>query len=160
MSSTWTHQRDCHQSLPPRYIEFFFTVCLCRMRTISLREPPTLVHPSSRWEACGCFASLSSLGRRVFLSVEVSIQHFSRFTRKSIASIVPRSFRFRVSRYDHVAIKWCTKFWSFGGWPRTIRNGSELISVIRYWIHVSSYVLRNSTVCSLRDSSCVTDLND
>jgi len=41
-----------------RYISFFFTVCLCRMRTI---HPPKrrrlLDHPSSRREACGCFAS-------------------------------------------------------------------------------------------------------
>lgn len=56
MPSTWIHQRLPES--PTRYIGFFFTVCLCRMRTIHPREPPILVHPSSRREACGCFASL------------------------------------------------------------------------------------------------------
>lgn len=92
MSSTWIRQRLPES--PTWYIGFFFTVCLCRMRTIRPREPSTLVHPSSRRVACGCFASLVarspgfsvSGGEGFFSFLSFALKKIDRFNRASNSS--------------------------------------------------------------------------
>lgn len=89
MSSTWILPES-----PTWYIGFFFTVCLCRMRTIRPREPSTLVHPSSRRVACGCFASLvarspsfpTSGSEGFFSFLSFALKKIDRFNRASNSS--------------------------------------------------------------------------
>lgn len=120
MSSTWIRQRLPES--PTWYIGFFFTVCLCRMRTIRPREPSTLVHPSSRRVACGCFASL--VARLPRFSCQWRWRFF-RFCysrlRKSIDSIVLRiSPNFEIWLRRDKIVRPLDGISKLTEWPRTI----------------------------------------